>query len=100
MTPGMTWTVLHISGMRDNACREAVLRALEAIEGVLDVDVNLYRARATVSHDGACARARLVQAIVWAGYEATVAENGIDGRSARPRRSGDAGRTIRNRRSR
>jgi Cu+-exporting ATPase len=82
LTPELISTVLHISGMRDNACRETVLKALEAIEGVLDVDVNLYRARATIAHRGACQRASLMRAVMRAGYEATLAENGVDRPSA------------------
>lgn len=69
-------TELLIYGMRANACRERVAEALRAIEGVGDVDVNLYRARAVVVHDALCTPARLAAAVTRAGFGAAP----VDGR--------------------
>lgn len=65
-----------IAGMRDNACRQKIAEALESIEGVKDVDVNLYRARATIVHDPQCEAAELVRTVSEAGYFAEIARNG------------------------
>lgn len=72
MSPGAIRTVLLIAGMRDNRCREIVMRALEIIEGVREVDVNMFRARATVAHDAACDPTELVRAVARAGYGAAI----------------------------
>lgn len=61
-------TLLHILGMRDNACRERMIAALESVEGVLDVAVSLHRAQAMVRHDGRCSRDCLVSVVQGAGY--------------------------------
>ena len=65
-----------IAGMRDNACRQKILEALESIEGVKDAHVNLYRASATIVHDARCAAAELMRTVSEAGYFAEVAGNG------------------------
>ena len=65
-------TTLLITGMRDNACRERVAAALEAIPGVREVDVNLYRARATIAHAADCSDADLIRAVVQIGYAAAL----------------------------
>jgi copper chaperone CopZ len=62
--------VLLIMGMRDNACRERIAAALEAVVGVMDVDVNLHRARAAILHERCCSSDELVRTVVKAGYEA------------------------------
>ncbi len=77
--------MLLIAGMRGNGCRERIARALAIVAGVKDVDVNLYRARATISHEPPCGAADLVRAVVRAGYGAALAANG-----GSPRTSGTA----------
>lgn len=62
-----------IAGMRDNACRQKVSAALESVAGVSDVDVNLYRARATIAHEPRCKLAELVRTVEDSGYGAEVA---------------------------
>lgn len=59
-----------IAGMRDHACRQKIAEALESIAGVRDVDVNLYRARATIVHEPPCVVAELMRIIEEAGYAA------------------------------
>jgi copper chaperone CopZ len=59
-----------ITGMHGNKCREKVTTALESVTGVNDVDVNLYRAQAIVTHATRCAAAELVQAVAACGYAA------------------------------
>lgn len=66
-----------IAGMRDNACRQKIAESLESIAGVKDVDVNLYRARATIVHEPPCVAAELMLTIEKAGY---AAEQVVDGR--------------------
>jgi len=46
-------TTLQISGMMCEACVGHVSRALQNIEGVRDVQVDLEAKRAIVEHDGA-----------------------------------------------
>ena len=65
-----------IAGMRDNACRQKIVEALESIEGVREADVNLYRSSATIVHDAHCAPAELMRTVSDAGYFAEVAGNG------------------------
>lgn len=65
-------TVILISGMKSNRCREAIVRALESVAGVRDVDVNLFRAWAAVVHEPPCTVPRLIQAIADAGYDAAL----------------------------
>lgn len=65
-------TVLMIMGMRDNACRERIVDALGKVRGVRDVDVNLMRARATVTHERTCDASELVWAVVRAGFGAAL----------------------------
>jgi copper chaperone CopZ len=76
---GTTKTVLLIIGMRDNSCRECVTGVLERIEGVMDVNVSLLRARAMVMHEPSCGGAELIRELEKAGYGATLASgNGED----------------------
>lgn len=63
-------TVLLLYGMRENRCRDLVAGALEAVAGVIEVDVNLFRARATVIHHSGCLPGALIQAVGRIGYEA------------------------------
>ena len=73
-------TSLLITGMRDNASREVVLDALQSVDGVREVHVNLYRASATVIHEPACAPAALAAAVARAGFGASVAPAAPDGK--------------------
>ncbi len=74
-----TRTVLLIMGMPDNASRERIVGALEAVDGVLEVDVNLHRGRAAIVHASRCDLEALVGAAVRAGFG--VALLGTMGRS-------------------
>jgi copper chaperone CopZ len=67
---GVKRTVLAISGMRGNSCRERVAEALGRVEGVLDVTVSLVRARAEVVHLTGCCPEELVRAVIGVGYAA------------------------------
>jgi copper chaperone CopZ len=58
--------------MRDNNCRVRVSEALEAVSGVRDVCVNLFRAQATVDHESDCDPAALVESVARAGFAARV----------------------------
>lgn len=69
---GAARTVLLISGMRDNTCRERIAEALGRVEGVLDVGVSMVRGRAVVAHDAPCSPQELVRAVEAAGYGATL----------------------------
>ncbi len=73
MPPEGTRTLLLITGMKDNACRERVAGALERVRGVREVVVNLFRASASIHHEPSCAAGNLVRAVTEAGYGATLA---------------------------
>jgi copper chaperone CopZ len=76
ITPGTTTrTVLMIAGMRDNACRQKIIDALESIDGVKIADVNLYRSSAIIVHDAHCAPAELMRTVSESGYFAEIAGN-------------------------
>ncbi len=57
-----------IAGMRDNACRRKIAEAIRSIPGVHDVDVNLYRASATIVHNCFCDVTELQQTVEKIGY--------------------------------
>lgn len=61
-------TVLLIAGMRDNRCREHVAHALERVEGVQQVSVDLFRARSVILHEPPCSARDLIRAVAVAGY--------------------------------
>jgi copper chaperone CopZ len=65
-------TVLLIAGMQGHRCREKISAALEAVSGVQNVDVNLYRAQATITHDPSCQRSELFRATLNAGFNASL----------------------------
>ena len=69
--PHRTVTVLLIIGMKGPSCRQAVMDALESVPGVVDVEVNLFRARASISHDLSCSLDALVRAVMTAGFAAS-----------------------------
>lgn len=68
MSSEATRTVLVITGMRDNSCRERIADVLGQIKGVRDVAVSLFRARAVVEHEPTCEASELVRAVEGAGY--------------------------------
>lgn len=80
-----TTTVLLIAGMREGRCREQLVLALESVAGVTRVDVNLYRARASITHDPLLDPAELIRAVLMAGYGASLTgdERGSRGPGAR-----------------
>lgn len=63
-------TVLLVAGMKSPLCRDRVVAALEAVPGVLDVSVSLFRARAVVTRTGSCRLTALLHAVASAGYSA------------------------------
>lgn len=79
--------MLLIAGMRGSGCRERLSAALESVAGVQRVDVNLYRARATVTHDASCKLPELFSATLIAGYSASLPDE--------PRGDEDARRNTR-----
>lgn len=83
---GVCCTSLWIGGMRGNRCRDGVVRALESVAGVREVEVSLYRSRAEVAHGETCRVASLVRAIRAAGYEASLCGPGVEGTGAASRR--------------
>ena len=65
-------TTLTITGMTCGSCRRHVSAALEQLEGVEQVDVNLATHSASVRHSPTVATAALIAAIAEAGYGASV----------------------------
>lgn len=65
----MTTTTLKVKGMACDHCVMAVRKALEGIEGVLRVQVDLKNAQATMDHEGALEMNLVKQALEQAGYE-------------------------------
>jgi len=76
MCDELSTTVLLIAGMKNNGCREIVAGALQIVRGVRDVHVNLYRAKAIVTHELHCDAADLIDALKNAGYGASQAPGG------------------------
>jgi copper chaperone CopZ len=68
----VTRCVLLVIGMRNNECRERICNALRQVQGVKDVNVSLIRAQAMVLYEPPCEAAALTDAVVAAGYGATV----------------------------
>lgn len=67
----MAETTLRISGMSCAHCVMRVNKALKAIPGVTDVQVDLQKAEAKVSYDEARVGVeKLIEAVVEAGYQA------------------------------
>ena len=62
-------TTVKIKGMSCNHCVMAVSKALEQIEGLNDVQVDLSNGRATLYHDGPIDVGRVKDQIENAGYE-------------------------------
>lgn len=60
-------TIINITGMSCNHCKMAVEKAVKAVPGVKDVQVNLEKGQAII--EGTPEREHLVKAIEEAGYE-------------------------------
>lgn len=75
MVQETTKSVLLITGMLNNRDRERAAAALERVKGVVQVDVSLHRAEATVLHRPAEVAAALMLAVADAGYQAVVAQS-------------------------
>ncbi|HZJ08102.1 MAG TPA: heavy-metal-associated domain-containing protein [Trueperaceae bacterium] len=61
-------TALKIEGMSCSHCKAAVQKALEGVDGVVRVEVDLGTGLATVA--GTADRERLIAAVVGEGYRA------------------------------
>jgi copper chaperone CopZ len=70
--PTLQSTTLTITGMTCGSCRRHVSAALEQLEGVEQVDVNLATHGASVRHSPTVSSAALIAAITEAGYGASV----------------------------
>ena len=67
-------TLCLLYGCHCNACCERIEKALRRVKGVREVDVNLFKATATVEHDGDCPPQRLLDAVERIGYLASLAD--------------------------
>jgi copper chaperone CopZ len=63
-------TTLRITGMSCNNCVRHVDKALRAVPGVQNVQVDLPEGRAAVEHSATTALPALIAAVESAGYEA------------------------------
>ena len=63
-------TTLTITGMTCGHCQKAVTEALESVEGVTKVDVNLESGMAKV--EGSSSTSALISAVEEEGYSASV----------------------------
>lgn len=61
---------LLILGMRDSASRELVAEALCSLPGVVQCDVSLFHAMATIVHSCNCTPQALVAAVEQLGFSA------------------------------
>ncbi|HHW43683.1 copper resistance protein CopZ [Desulfofundulus thermobenzoicus] len=64
----MPETILRVEGMSCNHCRMAVEKALKEIPEVQEVDVNLDKKSARVTHGPGVTREELARAVEKAGY--------------------------------
>ncbi len=69
----VTETVLRVEGMSCGNCVNHVGAALRAVDGVVDVDVQLEAGRAVIRHRAEADIAMLVAAVREADYEVEVA---------------------------
>lgn len=66
----MAQTTLKIQGMTCNHCAMRVARALKAVPGVQDTEVDLQKAEAVVTYDDTkVSMEKLSSAVVEAGYK-------------------------------
>lgn len=67
----MAKTTIKVQGMTCNHCVMRVAKALKAVPGVQDAQVDLQKAEAVVTYDDAkVAREKLTSAVTEAGYKA------------------------------
>lgn len=64
---GATKTVIHVDGMSCGACARSVDRALQSVEGVHSVEVDLETHAVEIAHEGVPLDA-MCEAIRGAGY--------------------------------
>ena len=62
-------TVISIKGMSCGHCVNAVTKALESVEGIADVRVDLEKGRAEFREAGPVDREKVAEVIRKAGYE-------------------------------
>ncbi|MBY0308537.1 MAG: heavy-metal-associated domain-containing protein [Phycisphaerales bacterium] len=67
-------TVCLLYGCQCNACCDRIEQALRRVRGVRNVEVNLYKATATVEHSESCEPRQLVEAVEHTGYLASIVE--------------------------
>jgi hypothetical protein len=72
-----------------------VAEALQAVRGVTEVHVNLYRACATIIHGPPCVPADLTAAVGRAGFGAVLAPDGRHCEERKPNRAGAAEKETR-----
>lgn len=66
----MTTTTIAIKGMTCSGCVNSVFKALNAVEGVKNVDVSLEENQATVTYDDGQVKAEVLKAAIEdAGYD-------------------------------
>lgn len=61
-------STLEVEGMTCPSCVGRVNRALRALHGIVEVDVQLRRGRVVVKHDESAGPEELVEALADAGY--------------------------------
>lgn len=71
-------TVFLVFGCQCNACCDRIERALRRVKGVRGVEVNLYKATATVVHDLSCLCEDLIGAVERIGYLAEMRDTDHD----------------------
>ncbi len=67
-------TLCLLYGCHCNACCERIEKALRRVKGVRHVEVNLFKATATIEHDTDCQCQQLLDAVERIGYLASLAE--------------------------
>ena len=67
----MSKLTMHIEGMSCNHCKMTVEKALQAVQGVSQAQVDLQKKTAEVTADGAVTNEALTQAVEDAGYSVT-----------------------------
>ncbi len=63
---------LKVEGMKCEKCQAKTQAALEGIDGVKSVDVNLSKGLATVEYDGEIPEEKFTMAVIDAGFKAKV----------------------------
>lgn len=67
--PSTSRTRLLVHGMKGNEDREVVMDSLAAVEGVMEVEVNLFRSHAVIVHDASCDVRTLANSVTQAGFQ-------------------------------